>query len=125
TLGAFVIRFLLLVGLLAAPLIAGAHGGHHAASGPNGAQSQTAAVSDGAVAVFAAGGHCPAGGGQEVCSCHGLSCTTPSQPVALAAAPLRELPLVPATADFPHAAAPVLRSAALLRFAPRGPPLIS
>jgi len=117
-----VTRLLLLVALLAAPLIASAHSGHHATSDPG---AHTQSTKGGVVVASAAGSHCPAGGGQEVCACHGLSCSTPFQPIAIAAAPLRELLVVPATADFPHAAAPAPRSTALLRFAPRGPPLIS
>jgi hypothetical protein len=121
------LRLLLLFAFAIAPLVASAHDGHHApshdASTP--AEKSVAPAIDRATVVTAAvGSHCPSGG-QELCSCHGLSCTTPFQPVAVTDAPSRPLVRVAATSRVFHAAAPVVRSSALLRFPPRGPPIFS
>jgi hypothetical protein len=117
-------RLLLFIAFAAAPLVAGAHGGLH--SQPI-EVSETAVVpaADPVVVAFAAAAHCPSGGGQELCSCHGLSCTPSFQPVGIACAPLREIARVRASGSFPHSADAAFRSRSPLGFSPRGPPPLS
>ncbi|HUQ77069.1 MAG TPA: hypothetical protein VM183_20290 [Burkholderiales bacterium] len=116
------IRLLIFLAFAAAPLAAGAHGGHHSTDV---AETAVVPAAERVVVAVAAAAHCPTGGGQELCSCHGLSCTPSFQPIAIAAAPSREVAIVRPTGLFPHIAVAAFRSWALLGFSPRGPPPLS
>jgi hypothetical protein len=112
-------RFVLLLWLAALPLLASAHEGHHA----HGTEAAPLAPAPSGAAV-AAPSRCP-GGGHEDCCCHEGWCTTPSWSVAVIAAGWRDLPRVLPGLLVAHRDVAALRSAALLRYSPRGPPLLS
>lgn len=112
------VRLILLVALALAPLLASAHGGHHAA-GPETAAPVTAEPNGTVRAVVASPSRCP--GGEENCCCHD-ACTPSFQPVAMDAPGVEAPTARLAGEDVVHGASDTPRAVALLRCCPRGPP---
>ena len=112
-------RLVLLVALMLAPLLASAHGAHHAAE-PEALATLDVEASGTVRAVVAAPSRCP--GSKENCCCHDAACTPPSPPVAVDGRPVEAATPTPGTRRISRARSDALRAGAFVRYPPRGPP---
>ena len=112
-------RLLLLLALAISPLVAAAHGGHHARE--QGAQI----ASEAAPAITALVAAPCRGGNHDVCSCHALSCVSPAQHAVIADAPMGEVVLFAPARRVARIASTLLPAAPPVPFRPRGPPHFS
>jgi hypothetical protein len=110
------LRLLFLLAFAVAPLVAAAHGGHHAQEQGAQIESQVAP----AITVLVAA-PCP-GGNHEVCSCHALSCVSPAEHPVVADVPARGVVFSAPATGIARDVCALLPAAPPVSFRPRGPP---